>query len=84
MKPEFFQGLANPVRLQILEHLLSGHDAECVMVLAKHVKRDQSVVFRHVGVLEHAGIVRTEKVGKCLNVHVKDPYKLKRIMEAAK
>ena len=61
------KALANDTRWQILE-LLKRHSL-CVNALVCRLKVSQPAVSQHLKILEHAGLVRGDKVG--LQVHYK-------------
>jgi len=61
MQPSFFQTLADPNRLQIVEALLGGERA--VNDLVARVDIHQSGVSRHLRILEEAGFVRMRPDG---------------------
>lgn len=65
-KAEFFRALSDPVRLRIIDFLLNRESCTCTCHLIGHIKRDQSVIFRHLKALEAAKIVKTEKKGPYL------------------
>lgn len=76
-RAKFYRALAEPIRLRILWCLLSKDEKLCVCDLAKFVGRDQSVVFRHVQILNEEGIIDTEKEGNCLFCFVKGRKKVR-------
>ena len=61
MQTEFFQTLADPSRLQIVEALLAGESA--VNDLVARMDIHQSGVSRHLRILEEAGFVRVRPDG---------------------
>ncbi len=52
----YFQALAHPTRIEILQ-LLKGKDEMCVCEIVEKLKRDQSNISRHLNALKRAGIV---------------------------
>jgi len=76
-----FAALGDPVRLAIVRRLLRRES--CICELTGCCAKDQSVIFRHVKLLEDAGIVVTRKDGKYLRCTIKDPVALKRLLAAA-
>ena len=60
-KSRLFKALGEPARLRIIEFLLNKKQCTCICELAKYLKKDQSVVFRHVQVMKDAGIIETKK-----------------------
>ena len=57
-----FQALADPARRAIMERLSRGPAA--VSELARPLPMSLPAVMQHLGVLEAAGLVRSEKVGR--------------------
>ncbi len=57
-----FSALADPTRRGVLEHL--GRNDASISALAKRFDMTLTGMKKHVGVLEHAGLVTTEKVGR--------------------
>ena len=80
-KAKVYKALSEPVRLKILEYLLKRGQCTCICELSKLLKRDQSVIFRHVQVLREAGLLRTDKREKYLMCCIKDKESVKRILE---
>ena len=60
-----FAALSDPVRRGVLEHLM-GADAS-VTVLAERFHMTLTGMGKHIGVLEQAELVTTEKVGRVRN-----------------
>ncbi len=80
-KAKVFKALSEPIRLSILD-LLNKKDCACICEVTGHIKRDQSVAFRHIKILEEAGLITTRKDGRYLWCCIKDKEKMKRILEA--
>jgi DNA-binding transcriptional ArsR family regulator len=58
------QALGHPLRARLVAFLSSApYGGACMSELASHLKRAQSTVSHHLGVLAHAGIVRKEQRG---------------------
>ncbi len=70
-KAQYFKALGEPSRLKIVDYL-SDKDCCCICELAKLLKKDQSVVFRHVQLLKDAGIIETNKETRFLMCCLKD------------
>lgn len=79
-KSRFYKALGEQVRLKIIDYLIKRKQCTCICELSKHLKKDQSVVFRHVIILRDAGILDTNKESRCLMCCVKDKEKIKRIL----
>ena len=80
-KSRFFKALGDPIRLKIIEYLLGKKECTCICKLARLVKRDQSVIFRHVQILKDAGIVVTRKEANFLMCCIKDKEEMNRLMD---
>lgn len=80
-KSKFFKAFGDPIRLKIIEYLLGKKECTCICKLAKLIKRDQSVIFRHVQILKDAGIVVTNKKANFLMCCIKDKEKMNRLMD---
>jgi DNA-binding transcriptional ArsR family regulator len=57
-----FHALADPTRRSIVDRL--AHGAASVSDLARPLPMSLPAVLQHLQVLEHSGLVRTEKVGR--------------------
>jgi len=75
------KALGEPVRLKIVEFLM-GKECCCICHIAKAVKREQSVVFRHIQILKEAGIIAARKDDKFLMCCIADKERTKRLLEA--
>jgi DNA-binding transcriptional ArsR family regulator len=80
-KSRLYRALGEPVRLKIIEYLMKKGQCTCICELSKILKRDQSVIFRHILVLKDAGILNTNKEAKYLMCCIKDKDKIKRMLE---
>ena len=80
-KSEFFKALGEPNRLRIVEYLLKQGTCTCICELSKLLKRDQSVIFRHIQVLKRAGIVETRKEAKSLMCCISDVKLIRKLLE---
>ena len=70
-KAQFFRALAHPVRIKILEILVSGDRS--VQELQEALKLDQPVVSQQLAVLRNQGIVTAEKKGLSVRYALRDP-----------
>ena len=70
LAPETFKALAEPSRAALLIHMAGGDGPHTVGSLAAHLPIDVSVVSRHLRVLREVGVVRAEKHGKEVRLHL--------------
>ena len=70
MITSYFQALAHPTRIEILQ-LLKNKDEMCVCEIVEKLKKDQSNISRHLNALKRSGIVEFRGEG------VKTFYKIK-------
>ena len=68
MLDQAFQALADPTRRAVVERLCDGPAS--VSELAKPFAMTLAAVVQHVQVLEAAGLVRSEKIGRVRTVQV--------------
>ena len=68
MLDQAFQALADPTRRSVVERLCDGPAS--VSELARPFAMTLAAVVQHVQVLEAAGLVRTQKVGRVRTVRV--------------
>lgn len=76
----FYKSLSEPTRLEILKYFLKNKDCSCTCHLVRYLKKDQSVIFRHIKILEEAGIIKTEKNERYLLCKIIDKKKVKEIL----
>lgn len=60
---KFFKALAEPVRADILKYLLANGKSD-VATVAQNIKKDRSVLSRHLHFLTEAGLLKHEKVSR--------------------
>jgi len=70
MVADYFQSLAHPTRIEILELLKDKHEM-CVCEIVEKLKKDQSNISRHLNALKTVGVVEFRGEG------VRSFYKLK-------
>lgn len=80
-KSRLYKALGEPIRLKIIDYLMKKGQCTCICELSKLLKRDQSVIFRHIQILREADILNTNKEAKYLMCCIKDKDKIKRILE---
>lgn len=81
-KAQVFKALAHPTRLYIVEVLLSGE--RCVNDITDLFDATQSNISQHLNILKFSGIVdyRQDKNLRCY--FLKDPSKIKNLVQAVK
>jgi DNA-binding transcriptional ArsR family regulator len=72
LKAEFFRALAHPIRIRLLEVLVSQPDTS-VQELQRKLGIDQPIVSQQLGRLRAAGIVAAAKTGTTTRYAVVDP-----------
>jgi len=77
-KAQFYSALSEPLRLHIIQYLFKLEGYSCVGELAKLFKKDQSVIYRHIEILQRAGLVNTKKEKKFLLCYIKDKEGLRK------
>jgi ArsR family transcriptional regulator len=80
-KAEFFKALAHPLRIRILERLVTGEHS--VLELQRALGVDQPIVSQQLAVLRAKRIVRARKVGTTVHYTVGDP-ELRALLEVAR
>jgi DNA-binding transcriptional ArsR family regulator len=82
LKAEFFRALAHPIRIRLLEVLVTT--AECsVQELQKALRVDQPIVSQQLARLRASGIVIAKKSGTATRYAVADPL-LKDLLHVAR
>ncbi len=81
-KAQIFKALAHPIRLYIVEVLLSGE--RCVNDIKDLFEATQPNISQHLNILKYTGIVdyRQDKNLRCY--FLKDPSKIQKLVQAAK
>ncbi len=67
-----FRALAEPVRVELIGRLIRQGPAD-IARLAAGLLQDRSVVSRHLRALERAGVVRSERRGRCVCYRLDGP-----------
>ena len=60
---EFFNALCEPVRVQLVRALVLNGRSD-IQTLAQSFPQDRSVISRHLQIMERAGLVVSQKVGR--------------------
>lgn len=80
-KSRVFKALGEPIRLKIIEYLMKKGKCTCICDLSKILKRDQSVIFRHIQILKDCGILNTDKEAQFLMCCIKDKDKIMKFLK---
>jgi DNA-binding transcriptional ArsR family regulator len=72
LKAEFFQALAHPIRIRVLE-VLSSAGAQNVQALQQRLGIDQPIVSQQLARLRASGIVIARKEGTTVSYALADP-----------
>jgi len=75
----YFRALACETRLRIIYEIIA--DPKCAQDIAACIGKDVSTAWRHIKVLEDAGIVTSRREGRKIIVYVNDLEALRRILE---
>ncbi len=70
LAPDTFKALAEPSRAALLIHMAGNDGPHTVSSLATHLPVDMSVVSRHLRVLREVGVIKAEKHGKEVRLHL--------------
>lgn len=60
---QFFKAMAEPIRVEILKFLLVNGRSD-VATVAKNIRKDRSVLSRHLHHLEEAGLLKYERISR--------------------
>jgi DNA-binding transcriptional ArsR family regulator len=79
----YFQALAHPTRIEILQ-LLKNKDEMCVCEIVEKLKKDQSNISRHLNALKRSGIVefRGEGVRSMYKIKNNEVYKILELVKS--
>ncbi|MFP4116083.1 MAG: ArsR/SmtB family transcription factor [Candidatus Aenigmatarchaeota archaeon] len=80
---KILKALSSEQRLRIVENLLEADKFKCYCEMDDIVDKDTSVIYRHFKKLEEADVIETRKKGKKLEGRVKNPEKVKKLLEIA-
>ena len=80
----FFNALASPVRLKILEMVTTTKRPLHIKAISDQLEIDYAATYRHVSVLKKSQLVEVYEVGRSRVVSPKNEDLIKRIMEIAK
>ncbi|MCB9359000.1 winged helix-turn-helix transcriptional regulator [Candidatus Woesearchaeota archaeon] len=80
-KSRFYKALSETIRLSIIKHLIDKEECLCICELSKLLKKDQSVIFRHIQILKDVGIIDTCKENKFLMCCIKNKGRIREFLE---
>ena len=78
---KILKALSSEQRLRIVKNLLEAEDFKCYCEMTDVLDKDLSVIYRHFRKLGEAGVIETRKKGKKLEGRVKNPRKIKKLLE---
>ncbi len=81
-KTQVAKALAHPLRLAICEYLLNIKEPKCVNHLANHFKKNQSVISKHLSILQQVNIVTLKKEGIYNRYTLSNPAQIRCIIDA--
>ena len=81
-KTQVAKALAHPLRLAICEYLLNIKEPKCVNHLANHFKKNQSVISKHLSILQQVNIVTLKKEGIYNRYTLSNPEQIRCIIDA--
>ncbi len=81
-KTQVVKALAHPLRLAICEYLLNIKEPKCVNHLAHHFKKNQSVISKHLSILQQVDIVTLKKEGIYNRYTLSNPEQIRCIIDA--
>lgn len=79
---QIFKALAHPTRLLIVEKLLE--EEKCVNDIQELVNTSQPNISQHLNILRFAGIVDFRQEGNLRCYFIKDPQRIKKMIQALK
>lgn len=76
---KILKALASETRLKIIEELLKN--PKCATDLSNCIQKDISTISRHLEILENAGIIKIEKIGRKISIKLRNPSMLKKLLQ---
>ena len=74
------KAIGNPVRINILRHLVAG--PSCVTLTNEHIKVSQPNLSQHLKVLKEAGLIFSKKMRNKRCYSLSKPQEIKKLLEA--
>ncbi len=81
-KTRVAKALAHPLRLAICEYLLNIKEPKCVNHLANYFKKNQSIISKHLSILQQVNIVTLKKEGTYNRYTLSNPEQIHCIIDA--
>ncbi len=81
-KAQVVKALSHPLRLAICEYLLGVEKPRCVNDIAVHFGKPQSLVSRHLSVLQRMSFVDVERDGVYVKYRVRDRENVSILLKA--
>ncbi len=81
-KTQVVKALAHPLRLAICEYLLNIKEPKCVNHLAKQFSKSQSIISKHLSILQQVNIVTLKKEGTFNRYTVSNPELLRCVIDS--
>ncbi|MFQ5950521.1 MAG: ArsR/SmtB family transcription factor [Candidatus Geothermarchaeales archaeon] len=78
-----FKALGNPTRLRILTLVSTAGRPLHIKGVSRHLEMDYAAVYRHVRILETAGLLKIYEVGRSRVLSIAHPESLAALLEAA-
>ncbi|WP_022670730.1 ArsR/SmtB family transcription factor [Hippea alviniae] len=81
-KSQVVKALAHPLRLAICEYLLEIKEPKCVNHIAGVFNKNQSVISKHLSILQQASIVKIQKEGVFTRYTLTQPEIMKSLLKS--
>ena len=82
LKAQVVKALAHPLRLAICEYLLETKEPKCVNYIASVFNKNQSVISKHLSILQQASIVKIQKEGVFTRYTITDRKTLTQLVDS--
>ena len=82
LKAQVVKALAHPLRLAICEYLLETKEPKCVNYIASVFNKNQSVISKHLSILQQASIVKIQKEGVFTRYTITDRKTLTQLIDS--
>ena len=82
LKAQVVKALAHPLRLAVCEYLLETKEPKCVNHIAGVFNKNQSVISKHLSILQQASIVKIQKEGVFTRYTITDRKTLTQLIDS--